>query len=75
MMRLTQEALKIFERAVDRVDRVIIRNIVTIVLQRGRIKWQKPNCGHAQVLQIVQFLGEAAKSPMPSALLSKKART
>src|SRR6185312_10142542 len=40
---------------------VIIRHIVTIILQWRRLKWHQPNGGHAQALQVIQAIHDTAK--------------
>src|SRR5579885_3587854 len=60
-MRFPQEYLEIPEISVARMNIDVIRDIVTVVLQRRRIERQKPERGDPQILQIVKFLGEPAK--------------
>src|SRR5262249_11599052 len=60
-VRLVEEILKIGNRAYVGVDVGVIRYIVPIVLQRTWIKWQKPNRGDAEVLQIVELPREAGE--------------
>ena len=45
---------EVAERAVSRIDAVIVRNVITIVLARRGLEWHQPNCGDAEAVQIVQ---------------------
>src|SRR5947207_7527870 len=45
---------EITERAVPRVDIIIIRDIVAVVFAGRRLKWHQPDRGDAQSVQIVE---------------------
>ena len=62
--------LKSSQRAVDRIDRRVVRNVVPVVAERRRIEGEQPEARDAEVVQIRELLGQPRKSPMPSALLS-----
>ena len=53
------EILEILDVAVRRVDGIVVGNVVAIIAQRRRIKWQQPDCRHAQFFEVVQFLDQA----------------
>ncbi len=52
---------KVTQRAVPRINAIVIRNIIAIVTQRRRLKWHEPDRGNAQALQVVQPVHETAK--------------
>src|ERR1051325_1588491 len=56
-----KEKLKILERSVDRIDRVVIRYVISVIFERRRIKREQPDRGYPKLLQIIQLLGQAAK--------------
>ena len=60
-MRLLQKVLKIAQRAVGGMDVVVVGDIVAVVAPGERKEGQQPDGGDAQVLQVIQFLGEAAE--------------
>ena len=60
-VRLAQERLEIVQRAVDRVDGVIIGDVVAVVLERRGIKRQQPEGRDAEVLEVIQLLRQPAK--------------
>ena len=57
-MRLVEEFLEVFQRAVARVDRHVVRDVVAVVAQRRGIKRQQPERGHAELLQVVELLDD-----------------
>ena len=69
-VRLAQKCFEIRQRAVPWMHRAIIGDVVTVVLERRRIKRQQPDRCHAEVLDVIEFLRQAAKIPVPSASLS-----
>jgi hypothetical protein len=62
MSRL-QELAKIVQCPVGWIDGVVIRNVVTIILQRRWIEWEYPDRGYPQVFQVIQFTEETLKIP------------
>src|SRR4051794_15267344 len=60
-VRLLEKGLEILEGSVNGVDGVIVCNVITIVLERRRIKWQQPNRGNSKLLQIIELFGEPAE--------------
>ena len=62
-VRFVEERLEIVQRPVDRIHRIIVRDVVTVVAQRRRIKRQQPERGDAEILQVIQLLREPAKIP------------
>ena len=52
---------EILELAVLRMDVGVVGDIVAVVLERRGIERQEPDRGDAQVLKVVQFLGQPAK--------------
>src|ERR1700737_3947083 len=57
----SQECLEILKRPVARMNRSIIRDVVTVVPQWRRVKREKPDSGNPKVLQIVESLWEAGE--------------
>jgi hypothetical protein len=45
------------------MDGEIISYVVAVVLERRRIKWQEPDCGDAEIFQILELARKAAKIP------------
>src|ERR1700730_18867435 len=58
---LLHETPKILHRAEIRVDVAVIRNVIAIVAAGRRIERQQPQCSDAEVLQIIELLGQACK--------------
>src|SRR4029077_2679150 len=56
-----QKLFKILQRAVRRINRIVIRNIISIIPQRRRIKGQKPDRRYAQIFQVVQLTEKPLK--------------
>ena len=57
-MRLVDEAIEVGERAVARVDVLVIRDVVAVVAERRRVERQQPQRVDAEVLQVVELLGQ-----------------
>ncbi len=53
-----EEFFEVVERAVDRVDVVVVGDVVAVVPQRRRIEGQQPDRGDAEVLQVVELAGQ-----------------
>src|SRR6185437_9447028 len=54
-VRGINELAKIFEVAVFWVNAFVIGDVVAVVLQWRRIKWQQPNAGDAQIFEVVEL--------------------
>ena len=57
-VRLPDELTELLERAVGRVDVAVLRDVVAVVAERGRVEGQQPDRVDAEVSQVVQLLGE-----------------
>ncbi len=57
----TQKVLEIPQGVVDRIDPVVIGDVVAIVPQRRRVEGEQPDGGDPQVLQIVESLDQASE--------------
>src|SRR5690242_6572758 len=60
-VRLAQKFLEVGQVAVNGVDSAVIRNVVSIIAQRRRIKRQQPDGGNSEILQIVELRRQSAK--------------
>ena len=60
-MRGIQKRLEIIQRAVVRMDGIVVGDVVAVVAQRGREKWHEPKSVDAQVLQIIELLHQTGK--------------
>ncbi len=58
---LAQKTLKVFQRAVRGMDVGVIGDVVAVVAQRRGAEGQEPNGGYAEVLQVIELLGQAAE--------------
>ena len=58
-VRLVDEALEVVERAVARMDVLVVGDVVAVVAQRRRIERQQPEAVDAEVLQVVELLRQA----------------
>ena len=74
-MRLANERADVLQRAVVRIDARVVGDVVAVVDHRRRIERQQPEARDAQVLQVVELLGQAAEVAEPSPLPSKNERT
>jgi hypothetical protein len=61
LMRRGKEGAEVIERSVVRVDVEIIRDVVAVIAQGRRIKREQPDRGHAQFLEIIEFLDQPAE--------------
>ncbi len=59
LVRRREEALEIVDRAVARMDRGVIGDVVAVVAQRGREAGQQPQAGDPEPLQVVELLDQA----------------
>jgi hypothetical protein len=60
-VRLAQKALEVAHRAVRRVNPRVVRGVVAIVLQGRGAEGKQPESGDAEILQVVEPLGQAAE--------------
>ena len=58
---LIQKLAEVVERAVLRINVHVVRDVVTIILQRRRKKRLQPDRGDAQVLNVIKPLGQSAE--------------
>src|SRR5690349_8428451 len=58
---LAEEHLEVTKRAICRVNASVVGNVVSVVLPGRRTEWQNPNCGNAQILNVVELLRQAGK--------------
>ena len=61
LVRRGEKRLEIVQRAVVRIDVVIIRDVVAIIAQRRGIKRQQPDRGDAEFLEIIELLDQSAE--------------
>ncbi len=57
-MRFPNEDFEIRHSAVSGIDVLVLGNVIPVVAQRRRVKWQQPQRGDAEILQIVQFAAQ-----------------
>jgi len=60
-MRFTDEMTEVLTRPIRRVDVVVIGDVVTVVLHRRRVERQEPDRVDAELLDVVELLGQSAK--------------
>ena len=58
LVGLADERLEVAQRAVLGLTLGVVGDVVAVVLQRRRIERQQPDRGDAQVLQVVELLGQ-----------------
>ena len=58
LVRLAQERAEVAQRAVARVDPLVVRDVVPVVTQRRRVEGQQPEAGDAEPLEVVELLRE-----------------
>ena len=56
-VRLAQQGFEICKRSVIRMDGRVIRDVITVVAQRRRVKRQQPQHVDTEVLQVVELAG------------------
>ena len=64
-VRLAHETLEVAAGSIHRVDVVVIGDVVTVVAQRRWVERQQPDRVDAEVLDVVQLLGQAVEVPDP----------
>src|SRR5436190_7223617 len=60
-MGLVQKYFEIPERAVDRIDRVVVGDVVTIIFERRGVEGQQPKCSVSEILEVIEPLREPLK--------------
>ena len=60
-VRLADEVPEVVARAVRGVDVVVVGHVVAVVAHRRRVERQQPDGGDAEVLDVVEPLGQAAE--------------
>ena len=60
-VRGVDELLEVVQRAVDRIDRRVVGDVVPVVSKRRRIEREQPQAGDAEVVQVGQLLREAGE--------------
>ena len=61
LVRLVHEALEVLDRAVARMDALVVRDVVAVVAQRRRIEGQQPQRVDAEPLQVVELARQPGK--------------
>ena len=61
LVRLVDEAIEVLERAVARMDALVVGDVVAVVAQRRRVEGQQPERVDAEALQVVELLGQAGE--------------
>ncbi len=72
LMRLLDEGAEVAQRAVDRIDVLVIGNVVAVVAHGRRIERQQPDRIHAEALDVVELLGQPRKIAEAVAVLIEK---
>ena len=67
-VRGRKKGLEIREGSEVRIDIVVIRDVIAIIVHGRGIKRQQPDGGHAQLLEIVELLDQTAKIADPIAV-------
>jgi hypothetical protein len=62
---LSKEGPKVLKRAVGRVNARVIRDVVPVILQRGRTEREKPNRRHPEILEVVELAGQPFEITYP----------
>ena len=60
-VRLVDEALEVVQRAVARMDVLVVGDVVAVVAQRRRIERQQPERVDAELLEVVELLRQAGE--------------
>ena len=64
-MRFADKMTKILTRSVSRIDVVIIGDVIAVVAHRRWIERQQPDCIDAELLNVVELLGQSTKVADP----------
>ena len=62
-VRLVEEAPELAQCAVHRIDRAVVGDVVPLVAHGRWVERQQPDCGDAEVLQVVEVLREPDEIP------------
>jgi hypothetical protein len=57
-MRLTEEHFEVLQRAAIRVNVEVVGRVVPVVLHRRRVERQEPQRGDAELLEVIELLGQ-----------------
>ena len=60
-VRLVDEAIEVLQRAVARMDVLVVGDVVAVVAQRRRVERQQPQRVDAEALEVVELLGQAGE--------------
>ena len=60
-VRLLDEAVEIRERAVARVDVLVVGDVVAVVTQRRRVERQQPEAVDPETFEVLELLGQAGE--------------
>src|SRR5215213_7790691 len=60
-VRFVYELAEVFARPVLRMDLAVVGDVVAVVLARRWVEWQQPDRVDPEILQIVEFLSDAAQ--------------
>ena len=63
LVRGPEKCFEVGKRAIRGVHADVIRNVVSVVFERRRIKRQQPHRGNAEILKVIQPLGQPFKIP------------
>ena len=74
-VRLGDEPIEVRERAVARMDVLVVRDVVAVVFERRRIEGQQPQRVDAEVLEIVELARQPWKVADAVVVVSRNART
>jgi hypothetical protein len=69
-VRLVEEFDEVAERAVARVDAVVVGDVVAVVAVRRRLEGTEPQSVDAEALQVVEPSAQPFEAPQPSPSLS-----
>jgi hypothetical protein len=64
-MRFAEEDLKIAQGAAVGMDIHVMRDVVAVVAERRRVERQEPDSSDAEILNIVELLGQACEVTDP----------
>jgi len=60
-VRLSEKRAEILERTIIWINAVVISDVVAVVSQRRRIKWQEPDRSDAKLFEVIELLDKAAE--------------
>ena len=62
-VRFGDEAIEVLERAVARMDVLVVGDVVAVVLERRRVEREQPEAVDAEPLQVLELLRQALEVP------------